>query len=165
MLLDHIDEAAWKDMVDDYLHDYIPKWRAPEYVVDIPITDPTITAEGREVWYAWEFERDLTQEFVQSVRDGQVGAAKEAGITDFVWIAVIDSVTDACCRWRDGLLVSEIEKELAQHQDEDDECNLEGGGLTPPLHFNCRCALAPAQDNIPDRPSLEDPDFETWLNT
>lgn len=163
--IDMIDDSEWQGMVADYKDDYIPKWRAPEYIVDIPVTDPTMTATGEEVWYAWEFERDLTNEFVKSVRDGQVAAATAIGITDFVWIAVIDSATDACCRWRDGLLVSEIEKQLSQHVDDDDECNLDADGLTPPIHFNCRCTLAPATENIPDKPDADTKDFEEWLES
>jgi hypothetical protein len=163
--IDHIDENAWADMVDAYKDEYIPKWRAPEYIVDIPVTDPTMTATGEEVWYAWEFERDLTNEFVKSVRDGQVDGANQAGITDFVWVAIIDSATDACCRWRDGLLISEIEKQLDEHKDDDEECDLDDDGLTPPLHFSCRCTLAPATDNIPDKPNADTKDFEEWLST
>lgn len=163
--LDFIDESAWNDLVDEYKEDYIPQWRAPEYIIDIPVTDPTITATDEEVWYAWEFERDLTNEFVKAVRDGQIDGAKEAGITDFVWVSVIDSLTDACCRWRDGLLVSEIEKQLSQHESEDDECGIDNDGLNPPIHFNCRCTLAPATDNIPDKPSEDSKDFDEWLNS
>lgn len=165
MLLDQEGQAAWDDMVQAYKNEYIPEWRAPEYVVNIPITDPTIQQDGTEVWYAWEFERDMTNEFVNAVREGQIQGAKDAGITDFVWIAVIDSVTDACCRWRDGLLVSEIKDRLPQHEDEDDSCNLENDGLTPPLHFNCRCTLAPATDNIPDKPDDGAAEFNEWLDT
>lgn len=166
LLLDREGEAAWDDMLDSYKKDFVPVWRAPEYVVDIPITDPTHqVTTGEDVWYAWEFERDLTNEFVKSVREGTVEAATENGVTDFVWIAVIDSATDACCRWRDGLLVSEIEKELGGHKDEDAECALEDEGLVPPIHFNCRCTLAPATDNIPDKPDIDSPSFEQWLET
>jgi len=157
--IDFIDEHEWQDMLYDYLNDYVPQWRAPEYIVDISVTDPTITATGEEVWYAWEFERDLTQEFVQSVRDGQVEAANKLGITDFVWMAVIDGSTcDHCCgdygcRDFDGKLLSEIEE-------------MTGGDVNScPAHFNCRCSLAPATKDIPDQPSLDDKDFSDWLNS
>lgn len=156
--VDNIDEQAWNDMRDTHMNDYVPKTRAPEFTVGLP------TKDG-ETWYAWEFEQDMTNEFVKSVRDGSVDAANENGITDFVWIAIIDSKTDACCLWRDGLLVSEIEAELDQHEDEDDECNLDGDGLTPPLHFSCRCALAPATDAIPAKPDDGAKDFEDWLSS
>lgn len=157
--IDNIDESEWDSMVQDYLSEYIPQWRAPEYIIDIPVTDPTITSTGEEVWYAWEFERDLTNEFVKSVRDGQVDAATAAGITDFVVIAIIDGKTcDSCCGNYgcsdfDGMLVSEIEK-------------MTGGEYSVvPYHFFCRCTMAPATDSIPDQPSLDDKDFESWLNS
>lgn len=156
--IDNVDDDTWDDMLDAYMNDYVPKSRAPEYVVDIP------TTEG-EVWYAWEMERDMTNEFVSAVRSGQIDAANEAGITDFVWIAVLDDKTDECCAWRDGLLISEIEDQLEDHQDEDHACDIEGDGLNPPLHFNCRCTLAPATDNVPDKPDDGTKDFDDWLNS
>jgi hypothetical protein len=156
--IDMVDEQAWQDMLAAYTDEFVPAWRAPEYIVDFP------TLPENESWYAWEFERDLTNEFVQSVRDGQIDAAQENGITDFVWIAVVDGVTDACCLWRDGLLVSEIEDRLDEHEGEDDECDVEGDGLTPPIHFNCRCTLAPATDYIPEKPDDGKVEFDDWLN-
>lgn len=166
MLLDAESEAAWQDLLDAYRNEYVPVWRAPEYVIDIPVTDPTVqVTTGEQVWYAWEFERDLTNQFVADVRDGEITAANESGITDFVWIAVVDAVTDACCLWRDGLLVSEIEDKLDEHQDEDGECNIDSDGLVPPLHFNCRCTLAPATADIPDKPDTGLAEFEDWLST
>ncbi len=158
--IDNIDDEAWQDMLDAYKKEYVPKTRAPEFVVD----QPEVT--GENTWYAWEFERDMTNEFVQSVRDGQIDAANENGITDFVWIAVVDDRTDRCCLWRDGLLVSEIEDQIADHQDEDDECSVDDGeGLTPPIHFNCRCTLAPATDNMPEKADDGSKDFQDWLNS
>jgi len=126
--------------------------------VNIPTTE-------KDTWYVWEFERDLTNEFVKSVRTGQIAAANENGITDFVWIAVIDSKTDECCQWRDGLLISEIRERLGDHRDEDEACNIEGDNLTPPIHFNCRCTLAPAAENIPDKPDTGAKSFDEWLET
>lgn len=156
--IDFIDEDSWNEMVDNYLKDYIPRWRGPKDVVGKrPGTKDDL--------YAWEFERDLTQDFVVAVREGMVDAAKDNGITDFVWIAVIDSKTDECCRWRDGLLTSEIEKQLGQHQDEDADCNLDSDGIVPPIHFNCRCTLAPATDAIPDKPDTGAKEFEEWINS
>ena len=156
--VDLIDESQWEDMLSAYKKEYIPQWRGPEDVVDIKTTDG-------DVWYAWELERDLTNEFVSEVRAGENQAAKDAGITDFVWIAVVDSHTDACCLWRDGLLLSEIEARLPEHEGEDSECNLDGNGLSVPAHFNCRCTLAPATSEIPDKPDDGAKDFEDWLNS
>lgn len=155
--IDNIDDASWSDMLDSYMNDYVPKFRGPEYIVDLP-------TKGEGDYYAWEFERDMTNEFVQSVRDGQVAAANENGITDFVWIAVIDSRTDDCCLWRDGLLVSEIEAQLEDHKGEDQDCDVEDG-LTPPIHFNCRCTLAPATEDLPDKPNDLSKDFDAWLES
>lgn len=173
--VDMIDNETWDAMLEDYMTEYVPKWRGPESVVDVPTTATRVRlgkATDAEVWYAWELERDLTQEFVQAVRDGQIDAANQAGITDFVWVAILDDKTcgtkraDAgpgeggCCAWRDGLLVSEIEVQL-QDKHADDECKTS----TPPAHFNCRCTLAPATDNIPERPDDGAKEFEEWLNS
>ncbi len=158
--IDLIDEDQWDDMVDAYKDEYVPKTRGPEYTVGMPQTTEA------DDWYGWEFERDMTNEFVQAVREGQVDAANENGITDFVWIAIIDSRTDNCCLWRDGLLVSEIEQQMADHQSEDEDCDVSGDeGLNPPIHFNCRCTLAPATDNIPDKPDDGAKEFDAWLNS
>lgn len=150
--LDFIDDEQWADMVSTYKAEYIPKWRGPEYILDIP------TKGGKE-WYAWELERDLTHEFVKAVSSGQIEAANESGITDFVVIAIIDDVTcDRCCgdygcRDFDGMLVSEVSA-------------LTGGEYSVwPYHFNCRCTGAPATENIPDRPDDGSKDFESWLDT
>lgn len=158
-LLSEDARAYWDDLLNAYKDEYVPKWRAPEYVIDIPIIDPSVQMDGSEVWYAWEFERDMTNEFVKSVREGQIESANENGITDFVWIAIIDSATcdDCCgdygCRDFDGLLISEIEK-------------MTGGGTTAaPAHFNCRCTLAPATENIPDKPDDGSAEFEQWLES
>lgn len=157
--IDNVDETTWEEMLASYTEDYIPKFRGPEYIVDIKTKD-------QDEYYAWEFERDMSNEFVQSVRDGQIAAATENGITDFVWIAVVDNRVDACCLWRDGLLVSEIEAQLKDHEDDDDECDVGAGeGLTPPIHFNCRCTLAPATDDIPAKPDNGAKDFADWLDT
>jgi len=158
MAIGLIDDARWTDMLDAYKRDVIPRFRGPEFIVNIPTTE-------KDTWYVWEFERDLTNEFVKSVRTGQIAAANENGITDFVWIAVIDSKTDECCQWRDGLLISEIRERLGDHRDEDEACNIEGDNLTPPIHFNCRCTLAPAAENIPDKPDTGAKSFDEWLET
>lgn len=157
--VDIIDQDAWNDMLSDYKDDFVPKYRGPEYEVELG------TGDEAETWYAWEYERDLTNEFVASVRDGQIEAANDAGITDFVWIAVVDNVTDACCLWRDGLLISEIEDQLDDHQSEDADCDIDDDGLTPPIHFNCRCTLAPASDTMPEQPDDGTKDFGDWLET
>ena len=158
--IDNIDDAAWQDMLDSYMTDYVPQWRDPAFVVDLPNPSGTVQADGTEVYYAWEYENDITNEFVQSVRDGQKDAATENGITDFVVISIIDSHTcDNCCgdfgcADFDGLLVSEVEEMTG------------GDQTTPSYHPGCRCTLAPATENVPDKPDDNmNQVFDDWLST
>lgn len=110
--------------------------------------------------YGWELENDLRQDFVQHVRDGQVEALKIAGVTDFVWIAILDDRTDECCEWRDGLTSQEISQKLKTSR-KGDECQV----IVPPAHFNCRCTMAPASEHLPEVPTSNAAEFEEWLNT
>jgi SPP1 gp7 family putative phage head morphogenesis protein len=150
--LTFIDDAEWERIVKDYTQKYIPKWRGPETVFDV-------TSEGvSEEWYGWQVEQLATQEFVDKVRGGQVLAAKQNGINDFQWIAILDDRTDECCAWRDGLTTAEIEQELkGKHRD--DECK----AIIPPAHFNCRCTLAPMLTDMPDKPASNAQEFDEWL--
>jgi len=145
-----IDDQAWDDLVQDYIGRVIPS-RGPE---DILTTAAKGLAGER---YAWEVEQEITQDFITKVRKGQVDAANENGIEEFVWIAVVDSVTDKCCLWRDGKTTTEIEK-LLKGEHSGDKCKVS----VPPAHFNCRCDLAPMID-IPDTTPQDLGDFETWL--
>lgn len=153
VVIDNIDQAAWDDMVDAYKNEYVPKTRSPEFTVGLPATSE------EDTWYAWEFERDMSSEFVSAVRSGQVDAANENGITDFVIVSIIDDKTceDCCgnygCVDFDGLLASEVESMT------------KGGQDVPPYHFNCRCTLAPATENIPDVPDDGKEEFDDWLNS
>lgn len=148
--LDYIDEDTWQDMVADYKNKHIPKWRSPEHVINIPTKE-------KEEWYAWEFERDMTHEFVQAVRDGQISGAKDAGITDFVVISIIDNDTcEKCCN---GLGCVNFDKHLVSEVVE----MTNGEQSVPPYHFNCRCTLAPATENIPAIPDDGSKSFEEWL--
>ncbi len=160
-----IDGPTWETMVGDYLEEYIPTNRGPEGIVDIDaISDVTKTFAGkippvdREQWYMWELERDITQEFVDSVRKGQIDAANENGITEFVWISIVDSKTDECCLWRDGLTTKEIATRLRSDKSSD-PCK----SVTPPAHFNCRCTLAGVTDALPEKPPPDLGDFDKWL--
>lgn len=162
--IDNIDAEAWQDMLSAYMNDYVPQNRGPEAIglgrltgtfTPTPAGSPS---EDSDVWYAWEFEQDMTEEFVQSVRDGQLEAANENGITDFVVISIIDDSTcnDCCggfgCVDFDGLLVSEVEEMT------------DGEQTVAPYHFKCRCTFAPATDNIPDKPDDNMDDvFADWL--
>jgi hypothetical protein len=144
-----IDDSEWEDMLDSYKSQYVPKWRAPGEQ-EKPDDDER---------YSWEVEQDIKQDFVSKVQNGQHSAAKQMGIDDFVFIAVVDDKTDECCLWRDGKLLSEIKEEIGEdfEEEEDEGCK----GLVPPLHFNCRCRIAPYTDTKEEAPTLGD--FDEWL--
>jgi hypothetical protein len=155
-----VSDQEWSKIVANYLNDYIPKWRGPDTVFDIEVE-----ALGDE-WYGWEIEQYLANEFVSKVRNGQDATAKQNGIADMVWIAVLDDKTDECCAWRDGLTSSEIEKELERGKHKNEECD----SIVPPAHFNCRCTMAPLLDvqlagEEFEKPASNAQEFETWLNT
>lgn len=153
-----VDSFEWQELVDEYRKDFIPKHREPTKPFDKPLTGDEYNG-----LYAWEVEQEITHDFVTQVRDGQNDAATENGITDFVWIAVVDDKTDACCLWRDGLTTSEIQEQLDQHSDEDSDCDADNV-VVPPAHFGCRCRAAPFTDQMPDVPPSVSGDFESWLN-
>lgn len=150
-----VDEQEWQDMLDAYHDEFVPKWRGPDAEFNIGATG----SSGETKVYAWEMEQILTQDFVYQVRLGQVDASKENGIIDFVWIAVLDDKTDDCCEWRDGLLTSEIDQQLKSSH-KDDDCV----AIVPPAHFNCRCTLAPATENLPEQEPSNYGEFDEWLN-
>lgn len=112
-----------------------------------------------------DLEREATEEFVSQVRDGEVDAARENGIDDFVWIAIIDKATcEECCEKRDGLTTSEIESKLKDEWS-DDDCD----ASVPPAHPNCRCTLGPIDTQKADEArGTNDQDYksvEEWLNS
>ncbi len=157
-LLDFVDEQEWEEILDEYKSEFVPKWRDPRAgTLESPVS---IGDEDGFVVYPYQLENELTEDFVQKVRDGEHEGAKSQGITDFVWIAVVDNRTDKCCLKRDGLTTAEIKDKL-EGEWQKDECR----GVTPPIHPNCRCRLAPATDDIPDAPENGTADFEEWLNS
>jgi hypothetical protein len=108
--------------------------------------------------YDWEMTQDMTDDFVSQVRAGQVEAANDLGISEFVWVAIIDNRTDDCCLHRNGLTTSEIEEKLSNGELDGDECD----AVSPPAHPNCRCQLAP----VASTEQVEGPDwksFDDWL--
>lgn len=163
--LGFVSEEEWKDIVADYRDDYIPSTRGGDTSFDL------LPDDGPDKVYGWEVEKDTTEDFVKAVRTGQMDSANENGITDFVWIAIVDDHTDDCCLWRDGMLTSEIEKALDSGNHQDDECD----AIAPPAHFNCRCRIAPALDSIRDTNNETDDsdvssddqgkDFDTWMES
>lgn len=150
-----VDAGTWDQIVSDYTDDYIPEWRGPEYQIDP--NEPGWPDD--EKVYATDIEREMTEDFVKSVRDGQIEAANQNGIDDFVWIAIIDDKTDDCCLERDGLLTSEIEK-MMETGELDDDCD----ASTPPAHINCRCRLAPAIDSDLEPVTVDTGGFSDWAN-
>jgi len=152
-----LDENEWNKIVDDYTSDELPFGRAPEDKILLG----TKTPEGEDEFvYSWQVEQEATDDFVSSVRSGEILAANENGITDFLWIAIVDSKTDDCCLWRDGKTTTEIEDAL-NDEHSDDECDT----TVPPAHYNCRCRVAPMTDDMPDEPPPDQGDFDSWLNS
>ena len=153
-----IDADEWDAIVDEYRDAYLPKYRDPRYELEEPVS---AGEDGEYTLYPWQVEQEMTEDFVASVRAGEVDGARAEGITDFVWIAVL-SAGHTCefCRKRDGMLTSEIEAKLAGEWADDEE-----DAVVPPAHPNCYCRVAPATDNIPDRPSGNAEDIEDWLSS
>ncbi len=147
-----IEPELWDQMVNDYTDSEIPF-----YANRAPMSEETYYEEHGK--YEWEVENEATQEFVDQVRAGEIDAAKENGITDMVWIAVIDGKTDDCCLERDGLTVTEIEDALDSGTI-DDDCD----ATVPPAHFNCRCRIAPLTDDLPEKAPPNDGSFDEWLD-
>lgn len=148
---DFIDEGDWKLAVDAYKDTEISPSRFDQQAEYDPETS-TMT-------YNWELEQNLTDDFVQQVRDGQIDAAKELGIQDFVWIAIIDEKTcKVCCLPRNGKTTSEIEELLASGKLDASECD----ATTPPAHPFCRCQIGP----VASVDEVEGPNWKTfndWL--
>lgn len=154
-----IDDEAWQQVVEDY--------KAAELPSDVIMRGPkdVIVDETNATSYAWEGEQELSHDFVQQVRSGQGDfgeMAKANGITDMLWIAVIDDHTCArCCEWRDGLKSEEIEIQLAgEHADDAEVCD----AIVPPAHFNCRCTMAPVTVDFPEETPPDFGEFTDWLN-
>ncbi len=154
-----VDDQEWQNIVDEVMGkitDFdraIGKSRRLSTVASEELFD-------KQIAYKWELEKLVTEEFVQSVRQGQVEAAKEMGVKDFIWIAVIDDRTDECCAKRDGLLVSEIKERLGAEW-EGDDCEAH----VPPAHPNCRCTIAPVLTEEPVSEGISTKDFDEWLLT
>jgi len=158
------DQETWDKMIEDFGSEHVFTDRSPEKFIDIqnPYNDLPMRSdvpEGDKV-YHWEIEQDVTQDFVEQVRSGQIEAANKNGIDDFVWIAILDDKTDECCEWRSGLLTSEIEARLKDDM-ADDDCQ----ATVPPAHFNCRCTLAPASQDLEAVDNTDtEREFDEWLN-
>lgn len=153
-----VEPDVWQDMVDDYLDAYDPDIRDPELYFDV--VGPELEAVGIDEgeWMGWEIEQLMTNDFVETVRDGQNDAANEQGITDMAWITVFGPTTCEGCQWRNGLTSSEIEAKL-----EDEESGDDYDASVPPAHASCRCQCAPMVDDLPDEAPEGLGDFSEWL--
>lgn len=154
------DQPTWDQMLQDYTEDSIPGPRGPhDKLVTWAVSDSgDVTFHER---YEWELEQEITQDFVDQVRSGQVDAANQNGIHDFMWIAVTDKHTDECCLNRDGLSSAEIEARLKSGELNPDVSD----ATVPPAHFNCRCTPSPISDDLP---AVDPPDygsFDDWLES
>lgn len=152
---DFITPEEWDAAVEDYLDEYVPLGRAPY--------DMVFNGEpGDEDFYArpqWAIEQELTDDFIDAVRDGESAAANAQGIDTFSWIAVIDGHTDTCCSSRDGLTVEEIEEGLDSGKVDSDESD----ATAAPAHFNCRCRMAPMTTDMPEESGPDWAEFDSWL--
>ena len=153
------DDEMWDEIIEDYTSTTLP-----ESIFKRGPTDKTlyydVTTEEESERYTWEVEQEITEDFVRSVRSGKQDAANENGINDFMWIAVTDKKTDACCFNRDGHSSSEIEVMLDNGKLDADECD----AIVPPAHFNCRCSAAPMTEDLPESNGVDYGSFEDWLN-
>lgn len=160
-----IDDVTWNQVLSDMTDETQPIDRSPENVFDIrnPYTDvPAESIDSKNAIYGWEVEQEMTHEFVEQVRSGQIEAAKDNGIDDFMWLAILDQKTcDNCCSWRDGLSSTQIQQKLSDQPELADYCD----AIVPPAHFNCRCTMAPMDKNL-DMPDTDQAleDFDSWLN-
>lgn len=151
---DLTNDSDWELAVQAYKDTELPPSRMD---VEASQYDP----EAGYFRYNWELEQDMTDDFVQQVRDGQVDAASDLGVKDFVWVSIIDNKTcDECCLPRNGKTTSEIEKMLSTGELDKDECD----ATVPPAHPHCRCDIAP----VGDTDEVTGPDWKSfgdWLNS
>src|SRR5512135_840838 len=156
------DQNEWDDVVTDYQANELPDdffRRGPDDKIIYYDIDPETGKRVRQERYEWELEQETTEDFVQQVRNGEIDTAKENGITDLVWRAIIDSKTDDCCIERDGKTTAEIEKMLDEGKLDADECD----AITVPAHINCRCQLDPYTDDMPEVTPPDYGSFDDWL--
>ena len=148
MAIGFYDEPTWNSMVQEYLKEYVPTYQ---------FRSPKVGADYQ--YKGFEIERDMTHDFVATVRQASKDGAYVNGITDFEWIAILDDHTcDECCGDYgcadfDGKSTREIEKMT------------KGEYSVPPAHYNCRCTIAPLLEGMPELPESNAKEFEEWLNS
>lgn len=155
----NVSDEDWNEILNDYTKNYVPKWRDPRSDEGKLETPVSVGEDNEHVIYSWELERDVTNDFVQQVRDGENDGAKANGVTDFVWVAILDKKTDECCEERDGLTTSQIEQKVSSGEIDD------GLGSAVPLHPSCRCRLVPAANGLEELSGYTDEDFQNWLES
>jgi hypothetical protein len=160
----NIDQTTWSEVLRDIEKEFYGTDRSPENVFDIknPWTDEPIRriVPADEAFYGWEVEQETTHDFVTAVRQGEITAAKENGVDDFMWVAILDKKTcERCCEWRDGLTTKEIEEKLEADPELGDYCD----SIVAPAHFNCRCRMAPVSSQLVAEVPETDAELEDWL--
>jgi hypothetical protein len=151
-------DEDWEGIIDDYFDENLPASIFRRGPTDKTLFYDALSGETEER-YAYEVENEITDDFVRSIRAGTQDAATENGITDFEWVAILDKVTDDCCRTRDGLSSEEIEKAIDDGKLDTDDCD----AIVPPAHFNCRCRSTPMTADMPERPNVDYASFGEWL--
>jgi len=144
-----------KKMVDEYLNKYIPKWRTPDAENIMRPTGAWTGKLSEDFVYAWQVEKEATQELLDGVGEVSREAQQDAGINDWIYEAVIDNkVCDDCCLPMDGMLYSEF-KDLPKSEQ---HC-----GFFAPLHFNCRCRVIPVGGELAEKTDIKIGGFQSWL--
>lgn len=147
-----IDDGDWNLALDAYKSTELP---ASRFEYGSSYDEDTGTFK-----YNWELEQELTEDFVNQVRQGQVAAAKDLGIEEFVWVAILDNKTDECCVKRHGHTTGEIEEMLDNGELDAEDCD----AVFPPAHPFCRCQIGP----VASRDEVEGADFQSfqdWLDS
>lgn len=155
---DWLEDGEWDSIVSEYNRTYNPEIADQRTQYAKAYNSKMLDDDGVEK-YGWQVENEMTEDFIQKVRDGENDAANTVGITKFVWIAIVDKSTDECCLWRDGLTTDEIKDKLDGER-ADDECR----AIAPKAHYGCRCRLAGASDDLPEQEPSNAAEFEEWLN-
>lgn len=151
--LNFMDDEKWAQILQAYKDEYIPENR--NLAFDIEMGEPDL-----EEWYGWEIEQEMNEDFLAQVRDGTNAAAQDAGVTDLMWVAVLDDKTRDEHRMKDGLTSSEIESKL-----EGEWSDFEDDATVAPSGFNCRCRSVPYVADLPEVEPVSYEGFNAWLNS
>lgn len=151
--LNFVDDEEWQNIVKAYKDEYIPKNRSLEFDVEIK------GEEEAESWYGWEIEKELTNDFLQRVKDGLTQAGDETGIDDLLWVAILDNKTRDEHRLKDGLTSTEIESKL-----DNEWSDFEDDSTVAPSDGECRCRSVPYVKDLPESQGIDYAGFNQWLN-